>query len=118
MLQLIADGHTVKQAPGDADTLIVKIALQIASSGSSVNVFAIDTDVIIMLLHHCKADYAKIIVKSEYTHKGYKHWKQMNVNEACQLFKTNIRRLLPFIHAFGGCDTMSSIFDKGKNAIM
>ena len=26
--------------------------------------------------------------------------------------------MLPFIHAFGGCDTTSSIFEKGKGAVL
>ena len=41
----------VKRAPDDTDTVIVSSALQLAQNGSTVTVFASDTDVIIMLLY-------------------------------------------------------------------
>ena len=53
MLQLEEDGHTVKQAVSDADTMIVGTALHMASAGHYVTVFANDKDIIIMLLIHC-----------------------------------------------------------------
>ena len=37
--KLTADGHTVKQAVSDADTLIIESVLEIASEGKSVRVF-------------------------------------------------------------------------------
>ena len=53
-----------------------------------------------------------------YKKKGHKEWKQIEVKEAIELLNPDIKELLPLIHAFGGCDTTSSIYDKGKNSIL
>ena len=42
-------GHHVKYSHGDADTLIVSTALEIAASGRKVSVVVDDTDVLILL---------------------------------------------------------------------
>ena len=76
---LEADGVTVKRAPDDTDTMIVSTALEFAQSGSSVTVFANDTDVIIMLLHFWNAELADMVIRSEYTKSNRKQLKQLNV---------------------------------------
>ena len=116
--KLTADGHTVKQAVSDADTLIVESVLEIASEGKSVTVFCNDTDVIVMLLHHWHENLGKILVRSDIPRKGYKARKQLDVGEAALLLKPDVKKLLPFIHAFGGCDTTSGVYDKGKLSIL
>ena len=60
--RLLSDGHTVKQAEADADTMIVQTVLQAARDGKSVTVFANDTDVIVMLLYHWNSSLASILV--------------------------------------------------------
>ena len=116
--KLTADGHTVKQAVSDADTLIVESVLEIASEGKSVTVFCNDTDVIVMLLHHWCENLVKCLVRSDIQRKGYKARKQLDVGEAALLLKPDVKKLLPFIHAFGGCDTTSGVYDKGKLLIL
>ena len=118
MLKLLEDGHTVEQAASDADTLIVEAALRLASSGQSVTVFANDTDVIVMLLHHCSFDIGQIIVRSDIIKKGQRIRKQLDIQKAAELITPEVTKLLPFIHAFGGCDTTSGIYDKGKQAVL
>ena len=46
-------GVAVHQAPGDADTLIVSVALEKALNDRMyVSVLAEDTDILVLLLHH------------------------------------------------------------------
>ena len=49
---LVSDGHTVHTYTGDADTMIVSCALEIANNGMDVNEVAEDTDVLILLMYH------------------------------------------------------------------
>ena len=71
-----------------------------------------------MLLHHWHENLGKILVRSDIPRKGYKARKQLDVGEAALLLKPNVKKLLPFIHAFGGCDTTSGVYDKGKLSIL
>ena len=50
---LSANGFTTKLSCEDADTLIVETTLECSESGS-VNVFATDTDVLVMLIYRIK----------------------------------------------------------------
>ena len=58
--KLVEDGHKVNQTPADADRMIVSTALAIAFMGETVTVYANDTDVIIMLLHHWNQRMASV----------------------------------------------------------
>ena len=49
---LQADGHSVQNSSGDADTMIVAHAMQYAVQGHKVNVVADDTDVLVLLMYH------------------------------------------------------------------
>ena len=115
--KLKLDKHLVKQAVADADTLIALTALENASLGRSVTVFANDTDIILMLVFHWKQDMAEISVHSSVGSQGKKKLKVFNVKEASEMLDMDIKHLLLFVHAFGGCDTTSAIFDKGKSAV-
>ena len=46
--RLSRDGHNVKQSEYDADTLIVKSALDLAHSGYVTTVVADDTDILVL----------------------------------------------------------------------
>jgi len=60
--QLSAAGHPVQYAAGDADTLIVSSALQIARQQKPVTVVAEDTDVLLLPVHHLEASMADIFM--------------------------------------------------------
>lgn len=60
-------GYEVQQAMNDADTLIVKVALDLATKQQVVGVIATDTDVLVMLVAHYK-QYMNI-----YMYAGAKH---------------------------------------------
>ena len=57
-------GHEMYQALNDADTLIVKTALAIATT-EAVTVVANDTDVLVLLIYHFKITMSDIFVRSE-----------------------------------------------------
>ena len=115
--QLEKDNHQVTQAVADADTLIVSTVLKYASDGKSVSVFANDTDILIMLVFHWQDKMADINVLSTVQSQGKKQSKVFNVKEASGMLDDTTKYLLLFIHAFGGCDTTSAIYDKGKQAV-
>ena len=50
---------------GDADTLTVNCALQIAVEGKEVNVVADNTDVLILLMYHWRDSMADVYILSE-----------------------------------------------------
>ena len=100
--QLIEDGHTVKQAVSDADRLIVRTAVQAASDGRSVTVFANDTDVITMLLHHWEEHMSSIVVRSEFKSKGNTVWKQLDIREASLFLNPEVKNFLLFYSCFWG----------------
>ena len=91
----------------DADTSIVKSALQSAKE-NLVEVRAEDADVLIMLVHHITPQHHFVFFT---TTKG-----TFNINQIKQSLTQPEQRLLMLLHAFTGCDTVSSIygFNKGK----
>ena len=42
----------------------------------------------------------------------------MNIGEVSKLLRPHIKDLLLFIHAFAGCDTTSTIYEKGKGSLI
>lgn len=103
----------VYNCSGDADSSIVAKSLDYASlRNGPVNVIADDTDIVIMLLHHWKPD----------THDDI-YFVQERFNKAWSIKEANpsiedIKEDLLFLHAWSGCDTTSSILDKGKRSLV
>ena len=64
------DGQVVHQSTGDADTMIVRCALQYAIEGSEVNVVADDTDVLVLLMYHWHGEYI-------FSFRGWKRFKDL-----------------------------------------
>lgn len=63
---LESDAQTVHNSTGDADTMIVACALQMAMEGNKeVYVVADDTDVLILLMHHWTEAMADVYFLSE-----------------------------------------------------
>ena len=92
----------------DADTAIVKSALDNAHGGS-VNVRAEDADVLIMLVHHTTTQHHQILFT---TSKG-----SYKVDEIIASLTEQQRRFLLLLHAFTGCDTVSSIYGFSKEKL-
>ena len=100
----------------DTDTTIIKTALTVAKD-SPVNVFADDTDILSLLIHHMtnsSTDMYNIYitnVKKEQRRECY------NVTDILNALENHVIKYLLFAHAFTGCDTTSAIHNFGKTSI-
>jgi len=108
-------GYAIRQAAGNADTLIVSTALELAAKMQRVIVVAsdMDNDTHILLTYHWKPNMAKIHMKREST-------KSNTSTLVCTpLVQKTIGSLavdcLLAIHAISGCDMTSALFGHGKN---
>ena len=110
-------GFLVIRAHDDADTLIVKTALEIASTGQSVLVVANDTDVLVLLLYHFKPHIGEIFFRSEVPSRRINRCVTVSVAQISQtLGATAVSKLL-LMHSFSGCDTTSALYGHGKRSI-
>jgi hypothetical protein len=118
---LINAGVCVHMAQGDADTDIVRVALHYASVGDKpVAVVAQDTDILVLLLHHTRPTMQEVYFVSE--PKKVRGGKTTEGKSVCislvqdQIGVLACQRLIA-VHAIGGCDTTSAIFQHGKGTI-
>lgn len=109
-------GHNAKISNGDADTLIVSTALELARNGQSVVVVAEDTDIFIMLLYHWESDMADIHLRKE--GRRSKIGQIYSMKEAFGKVPEIVRKHSLFIHAWSGCDTTSATYGHGKSHLM
>ena len=110
------EGHKIYQCDGDADTTIVDVALKCALTKEAVTVVAEDTDILILLLYFWNKEMSNVSMRSE-PRKG-QELKEFNIGQMAKKLNENIVKHVLFIHAWGGCDTTSAIFNQGKNKIM
>lgn len=104
-------GFQVFECPSDADTTIVKVAIEIAKT-QDVTVYSDDTDVLCLLVHHFyHSSNMKNVYMSNMTRQKDQARSCYSISEI-----TNQPYLL-FAHAFTGCDTTSAIHRFGKTAI-
>ena len=107
--QFLSDGHQVYVCKGNVDTTIVSKSLE-ESKRCPVDVVADDTDVAVMLCYHWSKKQHKEVL-------FYQERKMPNAGA----YKTvselgDMKDHLLFIHAWSGCDTTSSIMNKGKSS--
>lgn len=104
-----SEGIETRQAPVDADVLIVTTALELSRPDNSVIIVAEDIDILVILAARVPPSTILYFMKP-----GKGSTKQ-------QLFCTTRFNLPPcvqenilFLHAFSGCDTTSSFHRQGK----
>lgn len=108
-------GLMVVQCPSDADTTIVKVAID---DEEDVMVYSDDTDVLCLLLHHFDIDSNKDIFLSNMTRSKSNQAREcVSIRKVIQGMDTNDLKYLLFAHAFTGCDTTSAIHRFGKLSI-
>lgn len=119
--RLTEHGIRNSQCDGDADGLIVETAISIANTGKSVVVASDDTDVFIMLLKHVNTTMADVFYttlirycKSSRTKLVPMWWRVQSVVTTLPIPSD----LILLVHAWGGCDTTSATYGKGKMKIM
>jgi len=105
-------GLTIHQAVDDADTLVIKVALQLATSNQVVSVIANDTDILVLLLFHYQPVMSDIYM---YAHTGQQHVH--SVRAITTSLEPSVLRRLLVIHAISGCDTTSCLFGHGKISV-
>ena len=105
--KLLIDGIHVKQATGDVDMLIVKVALVKAKEFGRVVVYTRDTDVFIAMLNHLDGDIPENVFME--TKKGC-----VSISEIAEQLSSEMRQYLPFAHAVSGCDTVLMTCALGK----
>ena len=117
------NGITVYQATGDADNLIVSVALNnvsLSDQTRSVAVVAEDTDILVLLLYHRQPCMNDIYFLSESKRgKGGRilPGKCISVSQLQNKIGPEAYSTILATYAFGGCDTTSSIFGIGKGSI-
>ena len=107
----------IVQCPSDADTSIVKGAME-AAEHSDVTVFSDDTDVLCLLVHHiekCPTDHN--VYLTNMTRKKNKQREYIRVKDVTEKSGDHIVDYLLFAHAFTGCDTTSAIHKFGKTGL-
>jgi len=112
MNHLTHAGISAIQATGDADTLIVRSALQKASSGTAVTVVANDTDVFIMLLYHFSKSMSDVYMHIETSKMA--PIKKICIRKMVTALGECTAKQLPVLHALTGCDTTSALYGHGK----
>jgi hypothetical protein len=109
---LIDTGNKVVNCDEDADTEIVRCALDVALTGRRVNVVVDDTDDGLLLLYHWKVGMADITFTSDRSKATF------DISSSLSVIPAGIRSYILALHAWTGCDTTSAIHSKGKNSLM
>ena len=104
------NGIPVQHAQGDADCVIVQVALRSAMEYTTVLVGE-DTDLLILLLFHVKSDMKDVFFSSTRA-SATRRW-EIKRTQSC--LGPNVCKNILFAHAFGSCDTTSWPFGVGKS---
>ena len=96
----------------DADTLIVRTAVQCSKTINTVLVGE-DTDLLVLLCYHMNTDYHNIVFQSEMK-VSLKKIRIWDIKKTKTVIGQELCKILPFVHAISGCDTTSRLFGVGK----
>ena len=102
--KLQKNGFNVLQCPMDAETIIIKTAL-ISAKDSPVNVFADDTDILSLRIHHMTNSFTDVYniyipnVKKEQRRECY------HVTHILNALENHVIKYLLFAHTSTDCDT-------------
>ena len=112
------NGCNTIHAEADADVLIVQTAVKCAEN-RDVALIGEDTDLLVLLCYHANLQNNRIFFKSEPKQKlSSKCLRVWDIKKTKELLGPNTCHLLPFIHAFTGCDTTSRIYGISKGAAL
>ncbi|XP_029341748.1 uncharacterized protein LOC100571724 isoform X2 [Acyrthosiphon pisum] len=108
--KFLTSGILVRQAEDDADLLIVNTAIRNTDDNIQVVVIGEDIDLLILLL---TLSPPKNTIIFEKPGRGKIETRSYAVGSLQEHFKNEIKYFM-FIHAIGGCDTTSALFQQGK----
>ena len=112
--KLCSVGHAVTQASSDADTSVVRVALQTVTTGQHTTVVADDTDILVLLVFHWQSCMAEVHMQKKARGKTKVASTTISIPLVQQLMGCETARRLLVIHALSGCDTTSAVFGHGK----
>lgn len=102
------EGYMTKQAVDDADSLIIQTAIEM-SSAHHVTVIGEDVDLLILLVA-----LAPVGRNIHFVKPGKGNVERKTFSSRDLQVTTGLKSTILFLHAFGGCDTTSCFFRKGK----
>lgn len=105
------NGILTRKATGDADRLIVKVALEKAKHCCTV-VLGEDTDLLILLLFHLTSNHWPVFFGS--SKSGSNQAKIWDIQKVQQELGSKVCQQILFVHAISGCDTTSALYGLGK----
>ncbi|WAR17805.1 hypothetical protein MAR_032399 [Mya arenaria] len=108
---------TVLHAPDDADVLIVKTTIECSETCKTV-LIGEDTDLLVLLCFYASHDSFNILFRSGSKKHAGKSFKTWDIQKTQELIGDNVCKMLPFIHAYTGCDSTSKIQGIGKGAAL
>ena len=111
-------GFDIIQSPSDADTTIVKVALN-SNDDKAVTIYSDDTDILCWLIYHSVQlpDTRDIYLINITCEKGIKQQECFNIKDIINNLDQSVIQYLLFAHAFTGCDTTFAIYKFSKIAI-
>ena len=112
--KLTENNILVKHSSGDVDYLIALTALEKLKS-SNVVCITDDTNVLVLLLHYAESSQFNIYLEASRSTATRPQW---NVLQTKSVVGKAVVSCLIFIHAFLRCDTVSTIYLKGKTALI
>lgn len=111
-------GISTKTSVGDADVDIVSTALDLAHDGKTVVVYAEDTDILVLLLHHKSSVHRNIFMKSDPKNKSTNADKCIDIGLLQEKLGCDVCEQLLVLHSFGGCDTTLAIYGHSKGSLL
>ena len=102
-------GFIVHQSSNDADTLIVKCAIELALAGNVCTVIADDTDILVLLMYYFQPHIVDIFLFSTASKRSKSGQKIVSLKNVIDVTDPFIKENILFIHAWSGCDTTSSM---------
>ena len=115
--RLQTKGFIVHQSSNDADTLIVKCAIELALAGNVCTVIADDTDILVLLLYYFQTHMADIFLFSITSKRSKSGRKIVSLKNVIVVTDPFIKENIFFALAWNGCDTRSSTYGHGKSTI-
>jgi len=114
---LVDHGVTVRHAAGDADLLIVEIAIERAEQEITY-VIGEDTDLPVLLCYHVQNSSQKVYLRSDIRQNKQSMRKIWDIQKTWSVLTRTVCDLLPFLHALTGCDSTSRFFGIGKSSAL
>ena len=113
-LQLL--GCNIIHAPGDADLMIVQMAIQSTKSTTAVLV-GDDTDLLVLLCHHADRSTRDLFLIPQPKQKSMTR-KIWDIKKIKAVLGPETCAYILFVHAILGCDTTSGIHRIGKGSAL